>query len=50
MPLVDAVLKFEERSVATTGWTIEIPVGAGGVVIGEVEDVELFFCHSYFSR
>jgi hypothetical protein len=47
-PAIDRILSFKERSVAATGWVLEIPTRSQGVEvmrIDELNDVELYFSH-----
>jgi hypothetical protein len=47
-PEIDRVLAFKERSVAATGWVLEIPTvsqGTEGLRIDDLNDVEIYFSH-----
>jgi hypothetical protein len=43
--------EFQERSVATTGWVLQIPVtGANSVTLSNLDDIEIYFYHYSFDR
>jgi hypothetical protein len=43
--------EFQERSVATTGWVLQIPVtGGNSVTISNLDDIEIYFYHYSFDR
>ena len=47
-PELDRVLAFKERSVAATGWVLEIPTVSQGTEvlrIDDLNDVEIYFSH-----
>jgi hypothetical protein len=47
-PEIDRVLAFKERSVAATGWVLEIPTVSQGTEvlrIDDLNDVEIYFSH-----
>jgi hypothetical protein len=51
LPSVNQIDVFRERSVATTGWHLSLPViGAGSVALGNLDDIELYFYHWSFNR
>jgi hypothetical protein len=51
LPSVNQIDVFKERSVATTGWHLTIPVtGAGSVTISNLDDIEIYFYHWSFNR
>jgi hypothetical protein len=51
LPSVNQIDVFRERSVATTGWHLAIPVtGAGSVSIADLDDIEIYFYHWSFNR
>jgi hypothetical protein len=42
---------FNERSVATTGWQLRIPVAdLTAIDLNSLEDIELWVCHDLYSR
>jgi hypothetical protein len=51
LPSVNQIDVFRERSVATSGWHLAIPVtGAGSVSIANLDDIEIYFYHWSFNR
>jgi hypothetical protein len=51
LPSANQIDVFKERSVATTGWHLAIPVsGAGSVPIDRLDDIEIYFYHWAFNR
>jgi len=51
LPSVNKIEVFRERSVATTGWHLSIPVtGAGSVTITNLDDIEIYFYHWSYNR
>lgn len=50
-PLSTKSLQFYERSVAATGWVLEIPVKIGtSVTVAEIDDIKFDFYYTYRSR
>ena len=51
LPSANEIDVFQERSVATTGWHLSIPVtGAGSVAISSLDDIEIYFYHWSHNR